>query len=94
MDISNAKAGINDFANFLRLLDDMDVEYEIEDWDNMCGVQVYAIGTTCFNFYEDGTFRAIVSDSEESHWRREQKAIEETLRNMSWWELFKRCMFR
>jgi len=90
MDITRVLAQNNDLADFVRWLDNSgigDIDYDIEDWDTMCNVNVHALNSVGFQFYEDGCFRCIGSESDISQWAREQKSVKETISRMSWWEL-------
>lgn len=106
MDIIAATRGETDLCKFVQWLKDVEgdkyctppITYDIEDWDNMCGVNVHGIGSTIFNFHEDGSFRAIIDISDEKREARERasvdKRVEWVVRYMSWWEFFLKKMGR
>lgn len=58
------------FLKFCNKLKDENVIVEKEDWDNMCGIVVkHNLGRWqtgfCINFYDDGSFRAIIDLEED-----------------------------
>jgi len=68
MKIEKVASGDNDLARFMSFINHIDnLEVIKEDWGNMCGIIIstkysraenYSI---CFNFYEDGKYRAITN---------------------------------
>ena len=101
MDIEQVLSEDNDLSRFMSFVDNAGLGYEgemntiKEDWDNMCGITVssnYA-GTTnasiCFNFYEDGTYRAMIPTSDENRREIFKKALKKELSYLGFWGFFK-----
>ena len=96
MNIENVAAGDNDLARFMSFLNHINnIEVIKEDWDNMCGITVATnYGGTkntsiCFNFYEDGQYRAIIDASEENKRELYRRARNSEFKYASFWDVLK-----
>jgi len=84
MNIENFESQDTDLHRFLqfckRLEQTDDLAVEKQDWDNMCGIIVKcALGDSiCFNFWQDGSFRCLVSVEPEPEPEPEPK-------RSNWW---------
>lgn len=91
--IEQAKKNNSDFSSFIAWLETVDhLSYEVEDWGNMCGVMVEdsISNAICFNFYDDGSFRAIIDASENCFKNKVRIEVDKEIHRMSFWELLKR----
>ncbi len=70
MNIEKVASGDNDLARLMSFINHIDnLEVTKEDWGNMCGIIVSykrhaRTHSICFNFYEDGEYRAIINNSD------------------------------
>ena len=96
MNIENVAAGDNDLARFMSFLNHIDnIQVIKEDWDNMCGITVATnySGTEnssiCFNFYEDGEYRAIIDISDENKRDVYRRSRNKEFKYASFWDVLK-----
>ena len=96
MNIENVAAGDNDLARFTSFLNHIDnIQVIKEDWDHMCGITVATnYGGTknasiCFNFYEDGKYRAIINTSDENERELYRRARNKEFARASLWDILK-----
>ena len=72
MELNNfkEKTPLHYFYEFLKSVEEQHLDNHVvikeEDWDNMCGISITSqlknrqTDNICFNFYDDGQFRAII----------------------------------
>ena len=96
MNIENVAAGDNDLARFMSFLNHVDnIQVIKEDWDHMCGITVATnYGGTenasiCFNFYEDGRYRAIIETHDENMRELYRHSRNKEFKHASFWDVLK-----
>lgn len=94
MNIHKFKGTNTDLGRFYEFIDNLDANLlikEEDDWDYMCGIVVSQFNSkgTCFNFHDDGSFRAVFKSDEDFDMKTALAYTEKKISYKSFWGMFK-----